>query len=104
MLDKLALVERDRADSSLASNASPAASGFPEVRRWLHLPPPGLHRGEGKCAEIRAALAKNFDRQPAPDAKCASSSAHADVSTVFPGQRGPHRASCRLVVNARAVR
>src|SRR5436305_12335312 len=103
MLDKLALVERDRADSSLASNASPAASGFPEVRRWLRLPPPGLHRGEGKCAEIRAALAKHFERQPAPDARSASSAARAHVLTVFAKQRGRRRGSCRPAVNARAV-
>src|SRR5947207_15508404 len=103
MPDKSALVAPDRANSSPASNASPAASGFPEARRALHPLPPGLHRGEGKCAEIRAALAKNFDHQPALDARLASSAARADVAAVFPGPRGSHRASCRLVVNAQAV-
>src|SRR6266446_7190777 len=99
MPDKLTPVGPDRADSSLALNVSPDASGFPEVRRWLHPPPQGSHRAEGKCAEIRAALAKNFDHQPALDASSASSAARADVSTVFPRQRGPHRASCRPVIN-----
>src|SRR5438477_11552423 len=103
MPDKLMLVGPDRVDPSLASNASPGASGFPEVRRWLHPPPPGSHKVEGKCAEIRAALAKNFVHQPALDASSGSSAARADVSIVFPRQRGPHRASSRLVVNARAV-
>src|SRR5947209_19378323 len=104
MPDKSTLVGPDRADSSLALSGSPDASGFPEVRRWLHQPPPDLRRAEGKSAETRAALAKNSGHQPAPDARCASSAGPADALTVFPGQRAPHRASFRPAVNARAVR